>query len=53
MRFFKRKRKAEDQPNPWLNIEHPHDWLEANNGEELVCGMCGKRRKNDGKSEES
>lgn len=32
--------------NPWLDIEHPHDWLEANNGEELVCGMCGRRKPN-------
>ena len=44
MWFFKRKVKVE--PNPWLKIDHPHDWLEANNGDELVCGMCGERKLN-------
>lgn len=47
------KRKVTVAPNPWLKITHPHDWLEANDGKELVCGMCGLRRENDGKNEES
>jgi hypothetical protein len=39
------KKKAKDEPNPWLKIEHDHDWLPANNGTEEVCGMCGVRKK--------
>lgn len=42
MRFFRRKPKTE--PNPWLKIEHDCDWLPANDGKELVCGMCGLRQ---------
>lgn len=53
MKWFSRKPKAVTEPNPWLKIDHPHDWLEANNGAELVCGMCGLRRKNDGKTKKS
>lgn len=49
MGLFKRKKVVEiSTVNPWLEIEHPHDWLEANDGKELVCGMCGERRKNEG-----
>jgi uncharacterized Zn-finger protein len=44
MKLF--KKKVKDDPNPWLKIEHPHIWLEANNGEELVCGDCGERKLN-------
>lgn len=40
--LFKRKPKTE--PNPWLKIEHPHNWLPANDGKELVCGDCGLRK---------
>ena len=41
---FKKKAKvAKDEPNPWLNIEHPHNWLPANDGKEYVCGDCGFR----------
>lgn len=39
------KKEVKDDPNPWLKIKHPHIWLEANNGEERVCGDCGLRRK--------
>jgi hypothetical protein len=42
MRLF--KKKAKDQPNPWLKIPHECNWLEANNGTEEVCGDCGTRR---------
>ena len=49
--FFRRKPKAVTERNPWLDIEHPHNWLEANNGLELVCGECGIRKENDGKKE--
>lgn len=46
------KPKAKTEPNPWLKIEHPHDWLPANDGKELVCGMCGLRRNvNEGKTD--
>lgn len=41
---FKKPPVVQDEPNPWLEIEHPHDWLPANNGTERVCGMCGLRR---------
>jgi hypothetical protein len=51
MRFFKRKVKI--IANPWLTIEHEHDWLEANNGLELVCGLCAIRKENDGKKTKS
>lgn len=37
------KRVVSD-PNPWLKIEHNHDWLPANDGKELVCGLCGERQ---------
>ena len=52
MFFFKKKPKVE--PNPWLKIEHPHNWLPANDGKELVCGDCSirkpvKERKTNGK----
>lgn len=30
--------------NPWLSIEHDCDWLPANDGKELVCGMCSTRK---------
>lgn len=53
MKWFRRKPKAVTEPNPWLKIDHPHDWLKANNGLELVCGMCGLRRENDGKTKKS
>lgn len=42
MRFF--KRKVKDDPNPMLKIEHDCDWLPANAGKELVCGLCGLRK---------
>lgn len=52
--FFRRKKiVVKDEPNTWLNITHDHDWLPANNGAELVCGMCGLRRVNDGSEEKS
>lgn len=41
MFFF--KKKVKDEPNPWLKIPHDHNWLPANDGKELVCGMCGLR----------
>lgn len=47
MRLFKKRIK--DEPNPWLKIPHPHNWLEANAGLELVCGDCGLRKDNNGK----
>lgn len=43
-KLFKKKTKVKDGPNPWLEIEHPHIWLPANDGKELVCGDCGLRR---------
>lgn len=43
--MFKRSKKPKDDPNPMLKVEHPHNWLEANAGAELVCGDCGLRRK--------
>lgn len=43
--FFKKKAKvAVDEPNPMLKIDHPHNWLPACDGKELVCGDCGKRK---------
>lgn len=39
-------KEAKDEPNPWLKIDHEHDRLPANNGRELVCGLCSKRIKN-------
>lgn len=42
MRFF--KRKVKDEPNPWLKIPHECDMLPANDGKELVCGICGVRK---------
>lgn len=42
--FFRRKRKAVTERNPWLDIEHPHNWLPANDGKELVCGDCFLRK---------
>ena len=44
MKWFRRKPKAVNEPNPWLKIPHDHDWLEANDGTELCCGMCGERK---------
>jgi hypothetical protein len=44
-KLFKRKPKvAVDEPNPMLEVEHPHNWLSASDGKELVCGDCGLRR---------
>ena len=44
-KLFKRKPKAAiDEPNPWLKIEPPHNWLPASDGRELVCGECGERK---------
>lgn len=37
-------KKAVDEPNPLLKVEHPHNWLSANDGKELVCGDCSLRR---------
>jgi len=31
--------------NPWLDIEHEHDWLPVMNGTEENCGLCFIRRK--------
>lgn len=42
--MFGRIKKAVDEPNPWLDIEHEHDWLPANDGKEEVCGLCSLRR---------
>lgn len=42
MKLFKRKIK--DDPNPMLKVEHPHNWLSASDGKELVCGDCGRRK---------
>lgn len=42
--FFRRKPKAVTEENPWLKIDHPHNWLPANDGKELVCGDCGLRK---------
>jgi hypothetical protein len=44
-----RRKKAVTERNPWLDIPHDHDWLDANEGKELVCGMCGERKPNDRK----
>ena len=38
------KRKVKPDRNPWLDIPHNHNWLEANDGKELVCGDCGLRQ---------
>jgi hypothetical protein len=46
LRLFKRKASGIPLRNPWLDIEHDHDWLEANHGAELVCGLCGERKNN-------
>lgn len=46
MLFRRKPKQAVSERNPWLDIEHPHDWLEANHGAELVCGMCGLRQPN-------
>lgn len=35
--------------NPWLDIEHEHDWLPVMNGTEENCGLCMVRRKVEGK----
>lgn len=43
--MFKRKKKIDTTRNPFLDIPHPHDWLPANEGKELVCGLCSERRK--------
>lgn len=42
--FFRRKPKAVTEENPWLKLPHDCDWLPANDGKELVCGMCGLRQ---------
>lgn len=44
MGWFRKKPKAVDEPNPMLKVEHIHDWLLANDGKELVCGLCGERQ---------
>jgi len=44
MNFFRRKPKAITEPNPWLEVPHIHNWLDANEGRELVCGDCGLRQ---------
>lgn len=42
--MFKRKpKKAVDERNPMLDVAHEHDLLPANNGKEMVCGLCGLR----------
>jgi len=43
MIFKKKVKEAVDEPNPWLKIEHNHNWLEANAGLEYVCGDCSLR----------
>lgn len=44
MKWFRRKpKKAVDDRNPMLDIPHVHDPLPANNGSEIVCGLCGLR----------
>lgn len=59
MKLFKKKSKeAVTDPNPMLKVEHPHNWLPANDGLELVCGDCGLRQwtekgKENGKSKKS
>jgi hypothetical protein len=40
------KKKVDPLRNPWLDIPHPCNWLEANNGDELVCGDCSARKPN-------
>lgn len=44
MRLF--KKKVIEQRNPWLDIEHPHNWLSASDGREWVCGDCSIRKPN-------
>lgn len=44
MAFKKKVEQVKDDPNPWLDIEHNHIWLAANDGKELVCGDCGLRK---------
>jgi hypothetical protein len=46
MKLLKRifKKKAKDEPNPWLKIAHECNWLPANDGKELVCGDCSLRK---------
>jgi uncharacterized Zn-finger protein len=39
-----RKTKVDPNRNPWLDIPHPHNWLPANDGKELVCGDCSLRQ---------
>ena len=41
---IKNPKVAVDEPNPWLKIEHNHNWLPANDGKEYVCGDCGLRK---------
>lgn len=43
MALFKKVPVAKDEPNPILQIEHPHNWLPANDGKEYVCGDCSLR----------
>lgn len=40
----KEPKVVKDDPNPWLEIEHEHEMLPANEGKELVCGLCGLRK---------
>lgn len=42
--MLKKKVEAKDEPNPMLKVEHPHNWLPANDGKEWVCGDCGLRK---------
>lgn len=42
--MLKKNKAVKDDPNPWLNIEHDHNWLSASDGKELVCGDCSIRK---------
>lgn len=41
--FKKIPKIATDEPSPWLDIAHTHEPLPANDGKEMVCGLCGLR----------
>ena len=47
---LKREKKVEavTEKNPWLDIKHEHDMLNATSPEgdraQLVCGLCGLRQ---------
>lgn len=45
MKWFRRKKQVDPMRNPWLDIEHDHDWLPVMNGTEENCGLCFVRRK--------